>query len=71
MTAAFDAFTERAAIMWSDRCTCDPKPQMALCKCGARDECEAEAATACGVLGWASNPAVRSAVRKWEDGLWR
>ena len=47
--ATLDNFTERAAIIWADECTCDPMPPMPRCKCGAKVDAETTAADLCGV----------------------
>ena len=69
--ATLDNFTERAAIIWADECTCDPMPQMPRCKCGARVDAELTAADLCGLRGFATNPAVQAKVREWERGVFR
>ena len=70
-TATFDAFVERAAIIWADACTCDPMPPMSRCRCGAKVDAELTAADLHGVRGFATNPAVQSKVREWERGVFR
>lgn len=69
--ATLDALIERAAIVWADTCVCDPRPAaMRQCTCGERVLAEQQAADACGIRGWSTNPAVSLAAYEREAALW-